>query len=227
MESKVSIDPKENEKNMKIAFHFLTTFLQSFSKIDRNRCMILWNPECVISGLSNITSEFSKQLMDHCATLAIIPEVEQNEWTEKTIKETLSLFKQFQVSNFTYQEGTGWANLKLNSDDLKENNMSNNEAMLCLKFVKRIERFGSIYLADNEQRCINGKHFVRTRLFTYHFLRPKKTHNQIKPKKPRKVIPKSPHKRTRKPKKTTDKVKQVDDVDNTDKVVNIDKIVSN
>lgn len=187
-------EPKEEKKqsdistdnNLRIAFQFIVTFVQSFSKLDRTRSMLIWSKDYAVNGLSNISISFSSAIVNNTAQLAIIPDVEENKWSKESMKNILTSLTSFDISDEKYEDGTGSVILKLRSKQSAESPQNDTlyyPGSLMLKFVKKIERRGCIYLLDDELYGINGKNFVRTKLFTFIFLRPKQIPVHITSKK--------------------------------------------
>jgi len=83
------------------------------------------------------------------------------DWDEKTMDGMLAHLDDVVIKDKRLINGTGVAQVTL--DGLP----------LTISFVKKLEKSRGVYLMDDKAVCVNGKHWVQTKLFIYYFLRPK------------------------------------------------------
>jgi len=145
------------DRDGKRAFHLIMKYVNSFPKAEHDRAMFLWG-SCSDSRSS---AEFTQHFSGDHVNFAILPDTDRMDWDEKTMDGMLAHLDDVVIKDKRLINGTGVAQVTL--DGLP----------LTISFVKKLEKSRGVYLMDDKAVCVNGKHWVQTKLFIYYFLRPK------------------------------------------------------
>lgn len=147
-------------------------YVGMFPKTLHDRTMLLWGP-CSSAKDKKAFSEFFSQGK---VEFAVLPDMDHMVWDAVSVKHMLDFFPEDAVTEFKVDDtGTAMAKILL----------AGVTSPLTLRFVKKVERTRGVHLQDDQGVAVNGKTWVKVKLFVYYFFR-SKSDPWSQPKPPKK-----------------------------------------
>ena len=136
-------------------FFVISRYVNRPATTEHSKSTFLWGTTITAANRKLVTSAFVDLFVSGKAEFAIVPDVDQNDWTQDAIQKTMESFREFQIVSQKFENGTGV--VRLRCLDFEFN----------VKFVKKTQRYATTFLTDDLDQSVNSRYWKLCNLFIY------------------------------------------------------------